>query len=158
MITLTPMTREEYEAWREESIRGFAQERVRAGNTPPEEALSFARRAFESLLPRGLDTPDQWLYSVRDGDTPVGVVWLGRGQPGAGLPPTTGFIYDLLIFSEHRRKGYGAQAMLALEQEARRRGMDSLALHVFGHNVAARALYDSLGYEATSITMRKRLD
>jgi ribosomal protein S18 acetylase RimI-like enzyme len=33
-----------------------------------------------------------------------------------------------------------------------------LGLHVFGHNHGARRLYDSLGFEPTSITMRKPLE
>ena len=47
--------------------------------------------------------------------------------------------------------------MLALEEEARRFGLTALALHVFGHNTAARALYEGIGYQITNINMRKDL-
>jgi len=155
MVDLIPMSREHYERWLEECVRTFAQERVRAGNTAPEDALPYARRAVERLLPEGLETPDQWLFTIVEAGQPVGAVWLGRGQPGAGLPPNTGFVYDLIIYPEHRRKGYASQGMRALEKEAQKRGMTRLALHVFGHNRAARALYERLGYETTNITMQK---
>lgn len=157
-LVLVPMTDQEYEAWRGESVRSFAEERMRAGNALPEEALASAQSAFDRLLPHGLATPNHWLYTIQVDGEAVGMVWLGRGQPGAGLPPSTGFIYDLLIYPEHRRKGYATRAMLALEEEARRRGMDRLALHVFGHNEAARRLYEKVGYEMTNITMQKSLE
>lgn len=156
MVRLVPMTQEQYSEWLEASIREFAEERVRAGNATPEEAEDYSRRAFSRLLPQGLATPGQWLYSVEsEEDGPVGVIWLGSGQEG--LPASTGFIYDLAIAPAHRRKGYATQAMLLLEGEARNLGMDALALHVFGHNHAARALYERLGYEVTNLNMRKRL-
>jgi hypothetical protein len=42
-----------------------------------------------------------------------------------------------------------------LEQEARRRGMVGIALHVFGHNAGAKQLYEQLGFRATNINMFK---
>ena len=38
-----------------------------------------------------------------------------------------------------------------------RQGLETLALHVFGHNPGARALYEKLGYEITNINMAKHL-
>jgi len=158
MVTLTPMTAEEYAAWYDEAVAAYAQERVRAGNASPEEAADQARTSFEQLLPRGLDTPLQHLYAIRgDGGVQVGVIWLAGGQPSLGLPGGTGFIYDLTVFPEFRRKGYGRAAMLAIEAEARALGLTALALHVFGHNATARRLYESIGYTPTNINMRKEI-
>jgi predicted GNAT family acetyltransferase len=36
-------------------------------------------------------------------------------------------------------------------------GATSLGLNVFAHNAVARALYASMGYEESSIQMRKKL-
>jgi ribosomal protein S18 acetylase RimI-like enzyme len=47
--------------------------------------------------------------------------------------------------------------MRAAEDEARRLGVDTIRLHVFGHNTRARPLYDKLGYEPTNIMMSKTL-
>lgn len=158
MVRLAPMRAQEYAAWVEEAIANYARERVRAGNTPEDEALEMARKTFDHILPQGLETPSQHLYTIRNpDDEPVGVIWFGHGQPETGLPPTTGAIYDLVIYPAHRRRGYGRAAMLALEEEARRFGLTALALHVFGHNTAARALYEGIGYRITNINMRKDL-
>jgi ribosomal protein S18 acetylase RimI-like enzyme len=45
--------------------------------------------------------------------------------------------------------------MQRAEDEARARGMTSLGLNVHGHNVVARSLYESLGYDVTAMQMKK---
>jgi ribosomal protein S18 acetylase RimI-like enzyme len=47
--------------------------------------------------------------------------------------------------------------MLFAEEEARRRGIDRVALNVFGRNTVARRLYQSLGYEENAVAMSKNL-
>ena len=53
--------------------------------------------------------------------------------------------------------GYGTQALRAVEERASELGAASVELHVFGHNPAARALYEKVGYETMSVVMAKRL-
>lgn len=72
-------------------------------------------------------------------------------------PTPRAFIFNIEIDPRFRRRGYAMQAMTRLEDEARRMGLDSIGLHVFGHNTAARPLYEKLGYVATNINMSKRL-
>jgi ribosomal protein S18 acetylase RimI-like enzyme len=45
----------------------------------------------------------------------------------------------------------------AAEDEAQRRGGDSIGLNVFGGNDVARGMYESSGYEVAAIQMRKHL-
>ena len=45
----------------------------------------------------------------------------------------------------------------ALEDHARVQSIKAIALHVFGHNTAARALYEKMGYEFTNINMVKKV-
>jgi ribosomal protein S18 acetylase RimI-like enzyme len=45
--------------------------------------------------------------------------------------------------------------MLLAEDEARQRGLDRVALNVFGRNTVARGLYRSLGYEENALAMSK---
>ncbi len=47
--------------------------------------------------------------------------------------------------------------MRLVEEEARRLGIDRIALNVFGRNEVARNLYRSLGYEENAVSMGKRL-
>ncbi len=156
MVALTPLTESEYMEWQESAIAGYAAEKTAAGNFPADRALELSRQEFAALLPAGTGTPRQHLYAIRaDDGTRVGVIWLA--EPPADQLTGAGFVYELSILPEHRRRGYATAAMLALEGEARRLGLSALALHVFGHNAAARALYDRLGYTITNINMRKEL-
>ncbi len=62
-----------------------------------------------------------------------------------------------MIDEEFRGRGYGRQAMLLAEELARTNGASTMRLNVFGHNNVARRLYWSLGYQETSVHMRKAL-
>jgi ribosomal protein S18 acetylase RimI-like enzyme len=67
------------------------------------------------------------------------------------------FIYDIHVDDAYRGRGYGKAAMLLAEEEARRRGIEHIALNVFGRNTVARRLYLSLGYAENAIAMSKSL-
>ena len=57
-----------------------------------------------------------------------------------------------------RGKGYGKQLMLLIEEKARELGLKSLGLHVFAYNDVALKLYETVGYEVSSLNMRKNLE
>ncbi len=88
------------------------------------------------------------------GGETVGNLWLAERedsfQPGL-------FVYNVFVEDAHRGRGYGKAAMLVAEEEARRRGLERVALNVFGGNAVARELYLSLGYEENAIAMSKKL-
>jgi ribosomal protein S18 acetylase RimI-like enzyme len=157
MVQLLPMTQPEYDAWLDSAIKDYAQDKVQAGAWEAGEALERSRGEFHKLLPAGLESPDNHLYSIWSDDapldTPVGVLWIA-------IPTwkrTMAFIYDIIVFEPYRRHGYGRQAMLALEDKVHALGLDSIGLHVFGHNPGALALYQQVGYEITDINMVKKL-
>ena len=66
-------------------------------------------------------------------------------------------MYDIAVHPGHQRQGHATRAFAALEDEVRRRGLAGIALHVFGHNAGAQALYCRLGYQTTNINMFKPL-
>ncbi|OGT28604.1 MAG: hypothetical protein A2Z17_03720 [Gammaproteobacteria bacterium RBG_16_66_13] len=154
MVSLRAMTEKEFRAFLAQDIETFAAEKVKAGNWAADEALQRSRDAHDSLLPQGLSSPDQRLYTIElDGEV-VGRLWLST-DPKLGA--RVGFIYDLFVAEPFRRRGIGKQAMSLMEKEALRLGLDGLALHVFGHNAAARSFYEQLGYTITNINMSKPL-
>ena len=156
MIRLVPMKTTEYQTYLDISIREYAEDKIRAGNWQPAEALERSAQEFHQLLPEGVASRDQYLYDIEDArlGVKVGMIWLARIMQGTH--PVM-FIYDFRIDEPYRRKGYGEQAMRAAEDQAKTLGLDTIALHVFGHNQAARALYEKLGYEITNINMAKKL-
>ena len=67
------------------------------------------------------------------------------------------FIFDFRLEKAQRGKGLGRRALAALEQQAKILGAVSVGLHVFGDNVAVRALYEKSGFRHSSMHMTKDL-
>ena len=63
VTALRPMQAATYPAYLEAAIHGYAQDNVSAGRWPQVGAIERSREDFESLLPHGLDTPDNF-YAV----------------------------------------------------------------------------------------------
>jgi ribosomal protein S18 acetylase RimI-like enzyme len=150
MPALVPMSQPEFDAFLERTIPEYAADKVRAGNWTEAESLERSRREFEELLPRGLMSEENFLYTLYDDRQAVGVIWMKTSS-------TSGFIYEVYIEEKFRGKGHGKTIMLLLEEKAREMGLKSLGLHVFGSNHVARRLYEAIGYEITNVNMTKTL-
>ena len=154
--TLRPMTAPEYADWVEWSTTGYAADKVASGQWTPEESLELSRKEVAELLPLGLETPGNYLFTVVDSRAaPVGVLWFGvKKRFGTDIA----YVFDVRVRPERQREGHAARAFLALEEEARRLGLSGIALHVFGHNDGARALYAKLGFRPTNISLFKPIE
>jgi ribosomal protein S18 acetylase RimI-like enzyme len=152
---LEPMTDADYEAFVVATVPAYAAEKVSSGQWAREQSLALARAALAELLPRGRHTPDHYMFNVLDDHArPVGTLWFAaREQAGKRIA----YVYDVHIRPDCRRKGHARGALEAAESEARRLGLSGIGLHVFGHNSAARALYEKLGYQTTNVNMYKPL-
>ena len=154
MSTLIPMTQPEYEVYLKHLIPDYAADNVRAGYWDESEALEKSRKQVDSLLPQGLQTKDHYIYTLVDEEQAVGMIWL-RAQLDRAVK--SGFIYDVIVDEKFRGKGYGRQLMSLIEEKARELDLKSIGLHVFAYNKVAKNLYESLGYEITSLNMIKKL-
>jgi ribosomal protein S18 acetylase RimI-like enzyme len=65
------------------------------------------------------------------------------------------YVYSIEISPKHRGRGFGREAMLLFEDEARSRGISTTSLTVLGGNEVARSLYRSLGYVERAVFMSK---
>lgn len=152
-IATTPMSESEYAAYAARSDRSYAEELLASGAVADlGEALAEAAAAMSRLMPQGLQTPDQHLWTVRDpDDETVGVLWVH-------LQPERAFIYDIEMRDAVRGRGYGTQALRAAAAHARDAGRRLIALNVFGHNDGARRLYAREGYIATEVSWTAIVD
>lgn len=155
MITLLPMTDAGYAAFAAHVIPAYAAEKVACGDWTEDESLDRSRKSLDELLPQGKETPGHQLFTIVDAHSvAVGTLWIAvRERAGKRIA----YVYDVEIKPEHRRKGHAAAAFQALERLAYDRGLAGIALHVFGHNAAAYALYAKLGFVTTDVTMFKAL-
>lgn len=151
MSRLEPLQQAEFERFLERAIREYAEDHVRNGNWSADGAYEKSRKEFEHYLPEGIHSPDQYLYSiVDDDDNKIGVLWVQIKDQKA-------FIFDFVIDELFRGKGYGKQALAALDEKLRAMSVESIGLHVFGDNSTAQELYKKMGYRITGIHMKKTL-
>jgi len=156
MVRLVPMTESEFKIYRQTHLEGYAQEHVKAGNWDSSDALQKAEKEFLQLLPDGVASKKQHLLSIEDGHSgmKVGLIWFAE-KDQASRP--SAFIYDFLIYEEYRKKGYGKQTLTALEEKVKELGIETISLHVFGHNKIAINLYQSAGYQINDMIMAKKI-
>src|SRR5690606_25540597 len=78
-----------------------------------ETALAEAEESMARLLPDGLDTPGQRLWTVQDRDAEaVGLLWVH-------LQEELAFIYDIEMRESVRGLGYGTQTLRAAAEHTR---------------------------------------
>jgi ribosomal protein S18 acetylase RimI-like enzyme len=150
-----PMTEAEFEHWRDASTATYAEEIEQALRLNPEQAAAKAASSFAQLLQQGVNTPNHSIYVFEEGDGEVvGQLWIAeeRVDGRARL-----YVYRLEITQAERGRGFGREAMLMVEAEARARGLDRIELNVWPANRVAHALYRSLEFEETSLGMVKLL-
>jgi len=146
---------EHFPAWLERSRAEYARDLVTLGHTS-EDAHRQAGESMAHSFPSGAPTSDHAVFDVVDeAGVSVGYLWIG---PDTSDDAGAWWVWDIVIDADKRGRGLGRMAMLLGEEYARARGAHTLGLSVFGFNTGARGLYESLGYETTSVKMRKKLD
>jgi ribosomal protein S18 acetylase RimI-like enzyme len=151
MVKLELKTSDELSAWLPSKKVEYISERIKAGESS-DVANRMSDSQFAELFPNGSPAEGQFVMNVIDDDDVVGTLWMGRPFSGDG---STWFIFDIEISKDFRGRGYGRAAMQAAEGWTRERGGTRVALNVFGPNLVARSLYDSLGYEVLATSMFK---
>jgi ribosomal protein S18 acetylase RimI-like enzyme len=155
-IRLAPMTEAEFLTFRDTEARGYAGDKVRSGDWSDRDAMTLALQAFHRLVPSGPETAGHHLFTVHDAETAVKVGWLWFEVRDDGLSRTA-FLSDILIFDEYQRQGYGTACLAEFDNQARSLGIRRVRLHVFGHNMEAKKLYERCGYQVTDCFMAKDL-
>lgn len=156
MVTLTPMEQADLDVYLEHVVPDYAQGHVDAGNWDAEGAVERSQKEFDDLLPQGVKSPNQYLYSIYEDSvgSNIGIIWFAvRDEPTGKIA----FIYDFELKPEFRGKGYGADALRTIEPKVQELGLRKISLHVFGKNKVAWHLYEKVGYEVTNVLMSKEL-
>jgi ribosomal protein S18 acetylase RimI-like enzyme len=152
MVKMQPKTSEELATWLPSKTEEYVAERVKAGENP-DVARRLSEAQIGQLFPDGSPADGQFVMNViDDDDVVVGSLWMGRPFSGEH---DTWYIFDVEISKDERGRGLGRATMEAAEAWTRERGGTRVALNVFGPNLVARSLYDSMGYEVLATSMFK---
>jgi ribosomal protein S18 acetylase RimI-like enzyme len=156
MAILVSMGERSYRSFFEVAVKSYAEDNVASGRWSAQDALALAQVETERLLPQGHATPDHFLFEIREslGGQLLGYLWAAALNRGI---KKVAFIYQLQVLPQFRRQGHGRAALQEFAVIAKGLGFESVALNVFGSNAGAQALYRSLGFVTTSISMQKNL-
>lgn len=155
-VALAPMDDGDYQDYVGMAIVNYADDKIRSGQWAPQTALERSQASFHDLLPQGRATPGHDLFTIRDGRSGlrVGFLWIAVQERA---DDAIAYVYDVLVLSASRRLGYGLRTFEALERLVAERALAGIALHVFGHNAAARAFYERIGFVTTNLDLFKRI-
>jgi ribosomal protein S18 acetylase RimI-like enzyme len=153
-VALRRMPEDEFADWLPRARDDYADDMVRDGGADPEAARVKAMRDSERLFPGGLPSAEQLVFVIEADGERVGELWLSARD---GELRRVLYVWNIRIDELHRGRGFGREAMLLAEAEARRRGLTHIGLGVMGGNETARRLYRSLGYTETVVAMEKPL-
>ena len=153
-VGLRRMREDEFADWLPRAREDYADDMVRNGGADPEAARLKAERDSERLFPGGLPSAEQLVFVIEADGESVGELWLSVRD---GELRRVLYVWNIRIDEDRRGRGFGKQAMLLTEAEARSRGLTHIELNVMGGNETARGLYRSLGYTETFVSMEKPL-
>ena len=153
-IRLEPMTQAQYSDFMEAIIPPYVAERAAADHVSAKVANRYARHQHARLLPEGHRTTGHRFLRIvsTDSDEPVGGVWFW-----IDVENKQGFLYNITVFPQHRRRGFASDALVLVEEMVGSAGCTALGLNVFSSNDGAIALYRKLGFSAASSYWNKPL-
>jgi ribosomal protein S18 acetylase RimI-like enzyme len=151
-VSLVPMTAPELEAFIEQEVADYAEQRVSEGWWGRHEAPERARDDLQTVVQwehQAMTTDRQRLWTALNTDgAPVGWLWVKLAP--AGTWAHRAFLCQMTVARELRRQGYGRAMLEALEALLAREGIEDLSLNVCDSNLPATHLYASAGYEPTA--------
>jgi ribosomal protein S18 acetylase RimI-like enzyme len=154
-VTLRPILSTEFLPWFNRSRNEHVNDLMTQGRSR-EDAQQIADESMDRSFPDGAPGPGDHIFNVvDDSGATVGYLWIGQD---VSADPGAWWVWDVLIDPDQRGRGLGRAAMLLGQKYAGSQGAHTLGLSVFGFNTTARSLYESLGYETTSIKMVKKLN
>jgi hypothetical protein len=128
---LAPMPTPMFERYLASAVTEYAGQDVISGGCS-KTSVERLHRAYEKLLPQGVKTPDNYVFYIYapEASSTVGALWMAV-DGGAGT--RSGFIDDVSISLQYRRRGYAARAFQALDMIARDLRLTTIKLHVLSN-------------------------
>ena len=143
------MEDEEFVAWLPLLRDDYARDLIRDYGMSADEARTQAVAEID-----GHRSAAHSVFVIQVERESVGHLWLVERRDAR--EPTL-VVYDIDVDEPYRGRGYGKAAMVFAEEQARRRGLTRIALHVGARNDVARNLYRSLGFRENEVAMSKAI-
>lgn len=122
------------------------------------EPREGAASGYAAFLGSRLDSPDDCIFVAEMDRTVAGYVWAALEPPSwKELRGPAGFVHDVAVIEEARRRGIGRRLMQEAIEWLRARGAPRVILWTATPNESARALFRSLGFRETMVEMTMEL-
>ncbi len=164
-VELISVTDSEYAEFASQQIVEYAHQLERAGEVTLGDSLAVSQERLLDLTADRLRAAGHVFFVARSAldASRVGWVWLSPAPEFLG-PGHDGsrWLSQLTVDEALRGRGWGRAMLVMVERRLVAVDIGQLWLRVFDWNTAARALYDSLGYELvrqfpTDAHLRKKL-
>lgn len=145
MINLTKMTEKEFSKYKNSNF--YVQEILNADDNKSEiDANKKADEQFYKLLPNGVHTINNFLYSIIEKDLghTIGMIWFAIEKEKTNI---VSFGYDIYIDHEYRKRGYATAALEEAMNKSKKLGANTFQVHVFNHNTESLKLCFSAGFK-----------
>lgn len=152
VLELRAMREDEFDGYRDYFIPDYAAEIVSNYGLSEAEALAKASKEIATQLSEGAATTGHVLLCITIAAEVVGYIWYRPNHDAKSV-----FINDYCILPAHQGKGYGKQALAALEAQLVKDGFSQISLRVAADNERAQHVYLQGGFQATGINMIRRI-
>ena len=153
-VSLNNIESADYEDFLQITINDYAASKVKNKTWLAADSVSNAIKAFNTLLPDGMNTQDQYFKTILHDGGKAGYLWF---EIRTTNDIKVAFINFIFVFPSYRKLGLAKETLMLLKKLAISMGAERIELHVFGFNAEAINLYLRSGFEATNITMRCEL-
>lgn len=136
-------TKDEFDYWLKESTLQQAKDRAYTNNSSVSDELPRLKQMIPILFPNGMSS-EGVILRVFDvgGNLNCGFIWFGLVP---GLPEQSIFLFDIVLKSMYRSKGYGRMFLTKMHKVVNEKGYNFIMLSVLKKNYAMK-LYENLGY------------
>ena len=156
-MRFAPLTPEQSTFYLAHSQEGYIEDLVRADALDEATARRKAALDYADLAYEGETTYVAGYADVDGVEEWVGVIGWGLRGFGTEHEEPTLYIYDLEVFEQFRRRGFGEGLLAHASAAAALAGAKAVRLTVWEGNDGAKALYRRFGFRDEQARMRLRL-
>ena len=150
-MKLIKMSQEEFGLIKGKMIADYAKDKIKLGIWGEDDALELAKETFNTVLKKGVETENQYLYNVADekGNN-IAFIWLGKSN-------TEIFVYNINFYELDKNQKYEKELLDLIEEKAVNLQGNKISYHMFGYQKEAIEILESSGYSVTDVTLSKKL-
>lgn len=149
---LVKMNETEFEDYIADKEKRYAETLASHTYEITESADIRAKKLIQQYLPNDFYTKQHEFYKIVYNNEDSGYVWIKIDEE-----KKSAFLYEIFIFDQFRSNGIGTMVMNEIQKYLSCKEIQYFKLHVFGTNVKAIKLYETLGFEVAGINMYKKI-